>query len=148
VPGTTTIRRLLLAVLVIGMTGTLVDLVLLSHYEDTAQVIPVVLLVAALGTLAWNRTRPGIGSVRMLRAVMVLVAAAGLIGVGLHFNGAAEFQREIDPSIALWPLIRKVARSQSPPLLAPGAMLQLGLIGLIYTFSHPVGGAAERNVVR
>jgi hypothetical protein len=140
-----TIRRLLLAVLVIGMSGTLIDLLLLSHYEDTAQVIPLALLGAALAAVAWGMTRPSVHSVRTLQVIMTLFVVAGLVGLGLHFNGAAEFQREIDPSIAWWPLVTKVARSQSPPLLAPAAMVQLGLIGLIYAFRHPVTGPADRD---
>ena len=133
-----TIRRLLFAVLLLGIVATLTDLLLLSHYEDTAQVIPLALLAAALAALAWHGTRPSLSSVRTIQVLMTLCVVAGLVGAGLHFNGAAEFQREIDPSIAWRPLIRKVAGSQSPPLLAPGAMVQLGLIGLIYAFRHPL----------
>jgi hypothetical protein len=32
-------------------------------------------------------------------------------------------------------LIEKVLRAKAPPLLAPGMMLQLGLLGLAYVFS-------------
>jgi hypothetical protein len=133
-----TIRRLLLAVLVIGMAGTLTDLLLLSHYEDTVQVIPLALLAAALAAVVWGIARPSTHSVRTLQVIMTLFVVAGLIGVGLHFNGSAGFQLEIDPSLDWWPLVKKVARSQSPPLLAPGAMVQLGLIGLVYAFRHPI----------
>ena len=135
---------MLLAVLVIGMVGTLTDLLLLSHYEDTAQVIPVALLAAALAAVAWHLTRPSIRTIRTLQAITTLFVVSGLIGVGLHFNGAAAFQLEIDPSLDWWPLVKKISRSQSPPLLAPGAMVQLGLLGLIYAFRHPVMGPADR----
>jgi len=64
----------------------------------------------------------------------VLFLVAGLAGVALHFDGAAEFQREIDPAIGAWDLVKKVMRAKAPPVLAPGVMLQLGLIGLIYTY--------------
>ena len=66
---------------------------------------------------------------------MVLFLVAGFLGVALHFDGAAEFQREIDPAIGAWDLVKKVMRAKAPPVLAPGIMLQLGLIGLVYTFS-------------
>lgn len=143
--GESGLRRALLVVLVLGMAATLVDLLLLAHYEDSLQLIPLALLAAALAIVWWHVAAPGVASVRALQSVMVLVAAAGLIGAGLHFNGAAEFQREIDPAIAWWPLIRKVSGSQSPPLLAPGAMLQLGLIGLIYGYKHPLTVSAGHN---
>jgi drug/metabolite transporter (DMT)-like permease len=137
-----TIRRLLLAVVVLGMTGTLTDLLLLAHYEDTFQLIPVGLLVAALVVVFVHLVHQRRASVRALQAVMLLCVAAGLIGIGLHFNGAAEFQLEIDPSLDWRGLIRKVSGSQSPPLLAPGAMVQLGVIGLIYAFRHPATAPA------
>jgi hypothetical protein len=34
-----------------------------------------------------------------------------------------------------WVLVEKVLRAKAPPLLAPGMMLQLGLLGLAYVFS-------------
>jgi hypothetical protein len=140
-----TIRRLLLAVLAIGSAGMLTDLMLLAHYEDSAQLIPIGLLAMALAAAVGQLLRPGRASVRALQIVMLLCVTAGLLGIGLHFNGAAEFQREIDPSIGWQALVGKVARSQSPPLLAPGAMVQLGLVGLIYAFRHPAATATPDN---
>jgi hypothetical protein len=140
-----TIRRALLAVLLVGATAMLVDLLLLSHYEDTAQLIPVALLAAALAAIVWQVARPGRASVRVLQAVMLLCVAAGFVGMALHFNGAAAFQLEIDPTLAWRTLVSKVSRSQAPPLLAPGAMVQLGLIGLIYAFRHPAAMTAGQD---
>ena len=134
---------MLLLVLILGMSGTLVDLLLLAHYEDTAQLIPIALLSVALLLAIVHALRPTGVNVRALQGVMLAILIAGLVGVGLHFNGAAEFQREIDPSQTLWQVARKVARAQSPPVLAPGAMLQLGLIGLVYTFRHPAVGESR-----
>ncbi len=131
------IRQLLLGVLVLGMAGSLTDLLLLKHYEDPAQFIPLALLVGALLVALWHARRPTAPNLRALQALMVLFLMAGATGIALHFDSAAEFQREIDPSIAWWLLVQKVARSQSPPLLGPGAMLQLGLLGLVYSFRHP-----------
>ena len=131
-------RRLLLAVLALGLTGTLTDLLLLAHYEDVAQFIPLALILLALLVLGWHAARPAAGNLRVLRAVLILCVLAGMAGVGFHFNGAAEFQREIDPSLDWWAVVQKVARSQAPPLLAPGGLVQLGLFGLVYTFRHPL----------
>jgi hypothetical protein len=138
VDGTSPIRRMLLLVLVLGMIGTLVDLLLLAHYEDTAQIVPIGVLGVALLLAILHAIRPTSPNLRALQGMMLAILIAGVVGVGFHFNGAAEFQREIDPSQTFWQITGKVARAQSPPLLAPGAMLQLGLIGLVYTFRHPV----------
>src|SRR5205823_12269129 len=47
------LRLWILGVLVLGLLGTVVELVLLSHYEQPVQLVPVVLLVLALIVLAW-----------------------------------------------------------------------------------------------
>jgi hypothetical protein len=132
------VRRMLLIVLAIGLTGTLGDLLLLSHYEDRAQWIPLPLLAGALLSIAWHVARPTAASVRVLQGIMALVVVAAFAGMALHYNGAAAFQLEVDPSLSWWDVARKAARAQSPPILAPGAMLQLGLVGLAYTYRHPV----------
>jgi hypothetical protein len=55
----------------------------------------------------------------------------------LHFKANIEFQSEVDPSATGWPLWMKAIRAKAPPALAPGVMIQLGLLGLVYTFKHP-----------
>jgi hypothetical protein len=35
-------------------------------------------------------------------------------------------------------LFWQAIRAKTPPLLAPGAMVQLGLLGLAYTYKHPL----------
>lgn len=137
------IRVLLLAVLAFGMCGTIVELLLLAHYEDVAQFVPLVLIVFALAVIAWHTARPSAGNVLALQVVMTLFLFAGIAGIAFHFQGAAEFQREMDPSQAWWDLFTKVVRVQAPPVLAPGMMIELGLIGLIYTYRHPALQSTE-----
>lgn len=131
------VRTLLLAVASLGALGTLVELLLLSHYEDAFQMIPAVLLVVCLLVIAWHASRPSATTVRLLQGAMMLLLAAGAAGVAFHFNGAAEFQLEIDPSLTRGALLAKVIRVHAPPLLAPGSLVQLALIGLIHTYQHP-----------
>ena len=76
-----TIRALLLALLFVGMVGMGSELVLLGHYEDTVQLLPLLLLVAGLVVVLWQAVRPGAASVRVLRFVMGLFVASGLIGI-------------------------------------------------------------------
>jgi hypothetical protein len=57
--------------------------------------------------------------------------------MALHFQVNMEFQLEMDPALAGMALFRTAILAKSPPALAPGAMIQLGLIGLAYTFRHP-----------
>jgi hypothetical protein len=128
-----TLRRLVLAVVVVGFVGTGVDLLALAHYEDAWQIVPIVLVgvaVVALLTHALTR-RP---MVALLRVLMVLTIATGALGLALHYQSNREFQLEMDPEIAAWPLFLKSMRAQAPPGLAPGTMALWGVLGLVYTY--------------
>ena len=131
------LRRLLLAILAIGMTGTAADLLLIEHYEETWQAPPLVLIGVALVLVAALWLKAGRLGVTLLRVVMLLFIVAGALGVVMHYNGSSEFQREIDPGLSGWPLFVKVVTAKAPPALAPGVMVQFGLLGLLYTYRHP-----------
>jgi hypothetical protein len=139
------LRRWLFWVLVLGLGGTATELLLLQHYEDPWQVVPLVLIAPAIAALARHRRRRDSGSRHALQVLMVLLLAAGVLGVALHFDGAAGFQREIDPAIGSWDLVKKVMRAKAPPVLAPGVMLQLGLIGLVYAGSESANRRSEMS---
>lgn len=131
------LRRLLLGILAIGMTGTAADLLLIEHYEETWQAPPLVLIVIALVLVAALWLKAGRLGVTVLRVVMLLFIVSGALGVVMHYDGSSEFQREIDPSLSGWPLFVKVVTAKAPPALAPGVMVQFGLLGLLYTYRHP-----------
>jgi hypothetical protein len=131
------IRWWLLAVLVFELVGTLVELLLLQHFEDLLQWVPLVLIVLTLILVAWHVARP--------QPATGARAAGDHGGPGpgrsrrhrRHLQGAAEFQLEMDPSQPLWNVVKKALQAQAPPALAPGVLLQMGLLGLIYTYRHP-----------
>lgn len=130
------LRRWLFWTLVLGLMGTETELLLLEHYEDAWQVVPLLLIAFAVTLLAWHRRRHDRRSLSALRMLMVLFLLSGAVGLALHFRGAAEFQRELDPAAETWHLVGTVMRVKAPPVLAPGMMLQLGLLGLAYAASH------------
>jgi uncharacterized membrane protein len=129
------LRRWILGVLVLGLLGTVTELVLLEHYEQPLQFVPLVLIAAAVAVLAWEVIRRDTASRRAMQVVMGLFVLAGFVGFAAHFLGSAEFQLELNPAMSTWELLEKVLRAKAPPLLAPGMMLQLGLLGLAYVFS-------------
>jgi hypothetical protein len=134
------IRRLLLLILTVGLLGTGADLVLIEHYEDAWQAPPLALVALGLTLVGWIALRAGnVGwrTILGLRVVMASFVVAGVLGVLLHANGNREFQNEIDPSLTGWPLLLKVLTAKAPPALAPGVMVQLGLLGFLYTYRHP-----------
>ena len=138
-----TARRVLLAILLVGLAGTGVELLLLGHDESAAQLIPLVLIGASLGLLVWHLLRPGPTIARLIKATMALMVASGVLGMVLHYMGNVEFQRETNPAIAGFDLFWKVMRAKAPPALAPGLMAQLGLLGLLYAFTHPAPDRAR-----
>ena len=115
----------------------MLELLLLEHWEPGWQLAPLVLL-GALGGLgvALLRRAAAPGLVRGFRLVAALCVAAGALGAWLHLDGNLAFEREMNPALdgatLLWEAIRGAT-----PLLAPGALLQLGLVGLLATYRHP-----------
>jgi hypothetical protein len=140
-PTLSAVRRILLLVLVIGILGTATELLLLKHDEGPIQLIPLVLLGGALAACVWQMVKPGRASLSALQILMLLFILASVLGLYAHFAANVEFQREVDPSIAGMALFWKAITAKTPPALAPGAMAQLGLIGLAYAYRHPSGRA-------
>jgi hypothetical protein len=133
------VRRALLAVLLLGTLGMSADLLLLGHYESLDQRIPLALAALALVTLAWSTLAPSGPALLALRAVMAGFVLAGAVGVVLHFQANAEFQRDIDPALGGFELFWKVVQAKAPPALAPGAMVQLGLLGWLSAYLQSDG---------
>jgi hypothetical protein len=131
------IRQILLCILLIGLAGTAAELLLLQHNEGATQLIPLVLIAVAFVAILWHAVHEGPTSLRLLQMTMVLFIVAGALGVYLHYAANVAFQREVDPSIAGRALLWKALTAKTPPALAPGSMLQLGLIGLAYAYRYP-----------
>jgi hypothetical protein len=132
-----TIRTCLLGIIVLVMFGTAADLLLLKHYESGWQLAPLVLIGAGVCTAAACAYRGTPAALVAWRLLMVLFMAAGVLGILLHYSGNVEFQKEVDPSLSGWPLLVKVLTAKAPPALAPAVMVQVGLLGLLYTYRHP-----------
>ena len=129
-----TIRSVIFAVLTLGMGGLLVELSLIAHYEDAAQWIPLVLLPIALVALAIDYVSSSDLTQLILQITMVVIIAAGVLGIYFHFHGSREFQLEMDPQMRGASLVWHVLRAKSPPTLAPGLMVNLGILGLGYVY--------------
>jgi cation transport ATPase len=131
-----TLRRALLALVFLGAGGLIVELLLLEHFDSVWQWVPLVLLAAVLVAATAIAWRPSRRTVRFFQAVMLLCVAAGLVGVYLHYRGNVEFELEREPLRRGLSLFWEAIRGATPSL-APGALSQLGLLGLAYTFRHP-----------
>ncbi len=128
------VRRFLLAILALGFAGTTAELLLAEHTEDAWQWVPLVLLVLGLALMVPAAARPGRATLGAFRALMLLFVVSGAVGSFLHYRAKTEFALERLPDLRGLALVREAIKGSSPPILAPGAMIALGLLGLTWTY--------------
>lgn len=136
-------RWILLGILLLGVLGISAELLLLSHTEDASQWIPLVLNDVTVVMSAIVAFKPTAAAIRLFQLVMWLMIISGGVGMYLHLQANMEFQLEMDATLTGWALLKKSVVAKAPPALAPGVMMQLGLIGLAYTFKHPALAAPK-----
>ncbi len=129
-------RSLLLAVILVGNLGLQVELLLLDHAETFNQWIPHLTLAIGLVAIGLVFFKPSGFTVMLFRIVMFGFIGIGLLGLFLHYRGNVEFARERWPTLGGTALVWKALRGATPAL-APGALAQLGLLGLLYTYRNP-----------
>lgn len=128
-------------ILLFGMIGMCVELVLLRHVDGAWQIAPLALLAVGTLMLGWYVFDKRVLVTRMLQAVMISFVLSGVVGTWLHFAGNVGYERESNPGISGRALYQAAVQG-STPTLAPGAMIQLGLAGLLMAYC----GGALRNV--
>lgn len=138
------LRRLVLAILLLGTSGLIVELMLIEHFDSWEQTVPLVALAAGFAAGTVLAVRPGPAALRVLQVLMGGFIVAGLAGLYLHYVGNAEFERERDPALGGIRLVWESLRGATPAL-APGAMIQLGLLGLAFAFRHPALPRGQRG---
>jgi len=131
------LRRFLLLILLLELIGIVAELMLVGHTEDPWQWVPIVSILGCIVILCWCVMDHSPAPVRILQGFMVLFVLSGFIGFYLHLRAKMEFQLEVNPSLQGSALFWETVKSQSPPTLAPGIMIQMGLLGLAYAYRHP-----------
>jgi len=138
------LRQLVLALVLFGIIGLEIELAFLRHADSFAKWLPhICLLLGLVVTLAvYLNSRKTV--LRSFQAIMVLYLLIGVLGVYFHLRANVDFAMERDPSLSGLKLLWKALRGATPAL-APGALAQLGLLGLLYTYGHPslAGNTAE-----
>jgi hypothetical protein len=129
-------RRALLVLLLLGSVGTGAELLLMEHVEDIWQLIPVILIGLSLAVLGWYGMAKTSFPLRILQILMLLTAGSGVAGTLLHYRGNVEFELEMMPGLGGVDLFQ-AAMMGATPALAPGTMIILGAMGLLYTWKHP-----------
>lgn len=127
---------MLAAIFLIGSLGTGAELVLLEHTDGIWQNVPLALIVIGCLGIGMLALRPGALSLRAFQATMGLFVVSGGAGVLLHYQGNVEFELELHPDAVGLELFWE-AMTGATPALAPGAMIVLGAVGLVYAYRHP-----------
>lgn len=140
--GKVSLRQGLLLIFILGSVGLGAELLLLGHFQEWRQQVPLVLLGSGLVLVAVNLvyTRPDV--LRIFRLAMLAFVLGGIVGFWFHINGNMAFELEMNSKLTGWDLVSRTAGG-ALPVLAPGALVQLGLIGLLYTYRHPGLGSGQ-----
>jgi hypothetical protein len=140
------LRRFLLLFSVALLGGSLLELWLIEHTEETLQLIPFGLcglgMLAALAALL----RPRRPTLLTLRVCMGLVVLGSLLGIYLHVAGNLALQREISPKAGAGATLFG-ALGGGNPLLAPGILAVAAMLALAATYQHPALGNEEQSGV-
>ena len=110
--------------------GTGAELILIDHYEDGWQLVPIILIGLSLLLFVVLRWAPKL--VLVFKVLMGLCVISGIIGAWLHLKANMEFGSELHASSTGWTLFVD-SLSGALPTLAPGSMIVFGLIGYSYT---------------
>ncbi len=127
----TGIKKMVVFTIFMFLVGTGLELILLSHYEDEWQLIPIILL--ALGLIAFTILLVRYSSILMstTRSILVASGLSGLLGTYFHMKANFEFEQEIRSSLPTVELLWE-SLSGALPALAPMSMIVFTLLGFIY----------------
>jgi hypothetical protein len=131
-------RRMLLAVFLFGSLSAGVELLLLGHTESPWQWVPLLLIMISLVALIFHAAVRRAASVRIFQVIMLLFIISSFVGIWQHYQAKTEFKLETNPALRGMALFwEAITGATVPPVLAPGMMIQLGLLGLAHTYRHP-----------
>jgi hypothetical protein len=141
----TVFRRGVLALAGLGLLGTTVELVFLRHWTSLTQLVVwpgVVALAIGLWLVVRAPTARRVERARILALVVLVIAATG-VALHVHANlDAGPLDRRYATtwdtlgSVEQWWLA--ITGGVGPaPVLAPGALAEIGLTLLLGTFAHP-----------
>ena len=94
------LRRCVLLIFVIGTVGLGTELLLLDHFEEWRQQVPLVLLALGLILLAVRLLYRGAIILRLFRWTMLAFVLGGMVGLWFHLSSNMEFELEMHPTLS------------------------------------------------
>ena len=141
------IRQFLLVIAAGVFLMTVTELVFLSHWSETIQLLPFALSGWGLITLALAYFRLTPTSLSLLRWSMVVIGLCSLIGLYEHMANNLGFQMEIQPNATFQELALATVEGANP-VLAPGILALGAAIGWTAAYQHPALEEKPRAVVK
>ncbi len=111
--------------------GTIAELLLLSHYEDNWQLLPIVLIALSMILMVIIRMKRLSWAIQSFKISLLACALSGFLGAYFHLRANLEFEMELHPTQS-WTTSFIESLSGALPALAPGSMILFALIGYIY----------------
>jgi hypothetical protein len=132
------VRLLILAAIAAALIVSEAELLFVGHTgSNNGQVIAVVLVSLGLITVTCHAILRNTSSIVVLRLTMYPFLIFGIDGLFTHYHRAVQSVLKSQPALVGMPLVFATL-SGKIPLLAPGMLIEIGLLGLIYTFQHPL----------
>lgn len=113
-------------IFLIMVFGMLTELLLIEHFENFWQFVPVIFLsVTGIGYCFLK------SGTRMLlfRVWMYIGMLSGVIGIFMHVKNNWEFAIELRSNLKGWDLITEVATG-AIPVISPGFLIPMAMLGL------------------
>ncbi|WP_179345777.1 hypothetical protein [Winogradskyella ursingii] len=120
-----------MSALIIITIGTVLELYLLDHYEDTLQLIPILCIGLVMLTVILLIFLKSKLIKVAFKVILLITALSGIYGGYLHLLANYEFEIEMRPTANNWELLSE-SLSGALPALAPFSMIVLALIGYSY----------------
>jgi hypothetical protein len=130
------LRRFLLGLSVLLFVGTVIELWLTNHMENSVQLIPFGLCGLGFVAVVVLLLHPRRTSVLSLRLCMGVLILGGLFGIYEHLENNFGFQREIDRTAPTSEILLASFRGPNP-LLAPGILAVAAVLAIAATYHHP-----------
>lgn len=114
-------------IILIMISGLLLELIFIGHYENFWQNLPLTLLFVSFISILFLKK---IKWIYVLNSIFLAVIIVGFLGVFLHLKNNYEFEMELNARLSSWQLFTR-SLTGALPVLAPGSLVPLGLLGLL-----------------
>ncbi len=125
------LKYVILYTLIFFLLGSLTELYLIKHYEDTTQTIPIFCIGLSLASLIVLFFKVSKLTIILFKLSLFVISLVGLSGVFLHLNSNYEFEKEMRPNSNSLDLFIE-SLSGALPALAPLNLVLLAMVGYSY----------------